>query len=89
MPNARHQPDQKLLKTLGENVRREREAKKLTQEALAELIDVHPRMVQKIEYGATNVLLTTALRLQAALECDWAALLPKVEVRPLLKRKKP
>ncbi len=57
-------------------MRRERQAKGLTQEGLAELVDLHPRVVQKIESGKTNILVTTAIRLQAVLGCDWPSLLP-------------
>ena len=64
-----------------------RQKKGYTQEQLSELVDVHPRMIQKIEFGETNILATTAMRLQAALECDWIDLMPKVEVPKL--RKKP
>lgn len=62
-------------------MRRLREKQGLTQEQLAELIDVHSRMIQKVEYGQTNILATTAIRLQAALECDWADLMPKVIIQ--------
>jgi len=80
VPNARHRPHQELLKKLGASVRRERQRMGYTQETLAELIDVHPRMVQKIEAGETNILATTAMRLQAALECEWTALMPPVKI---------
>ncbi len=74
-----HQSIQLALNRLGENVSRERRAKGYTQEQLAELVDLHPRVVQKIEHGKTNILVTTALRLQAVLDCPWSQLLPKVE----------
>lgn len=83
MPHAHHRPRQELLAKLGDNVRRERQRVGLTQEQLAELVDVHPRMIQKIEAGETNILATTAMRLQAALECEWTALMPVVHVRSL------
>lgn len=35
-----------------------------------------PSMVQKIEAGDLNVLITTAIRLQRALKCPWERLLP-------------
>ncbi len=76
MPNARHRPHKDLLAAIGANVRRLRASKGLTQERLAELVDVHPRMVQKIEYGQTNLLATTAIRLHAALGCGWDELMP-------------
>jgi len=42
----------------GVNLRRERIANGLTQERLAELADLNPRTVQKIEAGGLNILLT-------------------------------
>lgn len=89
MPNASHRPHQALLTKLGENVRRLRQRRGYTQEQLAELVDVHPRMIQQIEYGQTNILATTAMRLHAALACDWAELLPKVELRNVVPCKVP
>ena len=65
-----------LLVRLGENVRRERLRNGLTQEALAELVDLHPRVVQKIEGGKTNILVTTAARLQAVLQCSFDSMIP-------------
>jgi len=41
---------------------------------LAEAIDVHPRIVQKIEAGDVNPKSTTLLRIQAALGCSWKSL---------------
>jgi len=63
------------LKRFGANVRRERTAKELTQEKLAELVDLNIRTVQKIEAGHTNILLTTAVRFREALQCPWDRLL--------------
>lgn len=89
MPNASHRPHQELLTKLGENVRRLRQKKGYTQEQLAELVDVHPRMIQQIEYGQTNILATTAMRLHAALGCDWSELMPRLEIRKFVPRKIP
>jgi transcriptional regulator with XRE-family HTH domain len=63
------------IKKFGANVRRERMAKKLTQEKLAELSDLHLRTLQKIEAGKINLLLTTVLRIKRALKCPWVKLL--------------
>ena len=63
------------LAAFGANVRRERVARKLTQEKLAEMMDVNSRTVQKIEAGKLNILLTTILRLQKALNCSWDSLM--------------
>lgn len=63
------------LARFGANVRRERVARKITQEKLAELMEVNPRTVQKIEAGKLNILFTTILRLQSALGCSWDSLM--------------
>lgn len=71
----RKQPD-KWLKTVGENIRRERKAAGLTQEKLAELADLAPRVIQKIEAGQITILITTLRRVRKAIGCDFNALLP-------------
>jgi transcriptional regulator with XRE-family HTH domain len=63
------------LQTFGANVRRERMAKELTQEKLAELVDLNIRTVQKIEAGDVNILFTTIKRIQKALKCSWQDLM--------------
>ena len=57
------------------NVRRERVARGLTQEKLAELMESESRTIQKIEAGKLNILLTTIQRLQTALGCSWDSLM--------------
>jgi transcriptional regulator with XRE-family HTH domain len=59
------------IRSFGANLRRERVARKITQEKLAELADLNIRTLQKIEAGQTNILLTTATRLQKAVGCEW------------------
>jgi transcriptional regulator with XRE-family HTH domain len=66
---------QAQLKQFGANVRRERSARDMTQEVLAERSDLNLRTVQKIEAGEINLLLTTVVRLQRALGCPWQKLL--------------
>jgi transcriptional regulator with XRE-family HTH domain len=63
------------IKKLGANVRRERNARGLTQEKLAELADLHLRSLQKIEAGEINLLVTTVLKIKRALKCSWDQLL--------------
>lgn len=63
------------LKRFGENLRRERAARKITQEKLAELAQLNIRTVQKIEAGQTNILITTAKRIQKVIGCPWESLL--------------
>lgn len=59
------------VQRFGANVRRERSAKGITQQGLAELADLNVRTVQKIEAGSITVLITTAMRLRKALGCPW------------------
>ena len=59
------------LKAFGSRVRRERLARGLTQEELAEEADLAVRSLQKIEAGRINILITTARRLRRALGCSW------------------
>jgi transcriptional regulator with XRE-family HTH domain len=65
------------LGVLGTNVRRERVARGITQEQLAEMIEVNPRTIQKIEAGKLNILVTTVVRLHRALKCSWDSLMPR------------
>ncbi len=74
---TKSRPKLPQLAVFGANVRRERVARALTQEKLAELMEVNPRTIQKIEAGKLNILLTTILRLQAALGCSWNALMKR------------
>ncbi|MCX6967638.1 MAG: helix-turn-helix transcriptional regulator [Verrucomicrobia bacterium] len=64
------------VSAFGANLRRERTARELTQEKLAELADLNIRTVQKIEAGEINILITTACRIQKALGCAWERLMP-------------
>lgn len=66
----------KQLAQFGANVRRARIAAEITQERLSELVDLNIRTIQKIEAGETNILVTTVMRLQAAIGCDWTDLMP-------------
>ena len=68
--------EQARLKTFGANVRRERCAKDLTQDKLAELASISTRNLQKVEAGQLNILLTTTIRIQLALRCPWKRLMP-------------
>jgi transcriptional regulator with XRE-family HTH domain len=65
---------QRLITRFGANLRRERMARKLTQERLAELADLNIRTLQKIEAGEINILITTAIRLARGLGCGLDAL---------------
>lgn len=63
------------LARFGANLRRERVARGITQERLAELAGLNPRTVQKIEAGQLNIVLTTLRRLRQALKCPWPRLM--------------
>ena len=69
--------EQSRLKVLGANIRRERGAKKVTQENLAERAEISTRNLQKVEAGQLNLLGTTLIRIQLALRSPWAKLMPK------------
>ena len=64
------------LRTFGANVRRERYAKGLTQEELAERAEISTRNLQKVEAGQLNILLTTVVRIQLGLRSNWKKLMP-------------
>jgi transcriptional regulator with XRE-family HTH domain len=72
-----HGKELKRLKAFGANVRRERYARGLTQEKLAELTGISTRNLQKVEAGQLNILLTTVLRVQLGLRCPWNKLMPR------------
>jgi len=55
----------------GKNIATLRARRKLTQEALAEKVEVSPRYVQSLEAGEYFPSLPTLVRLRAALRCDW------------------
>ncbi|MBI5422959.1 MAG: helix-turn-helix transcriptional regulator [Opitutae bacterium] len=75
MPSPTH--IRRDLVKFGAKLRRERLAREVTQERLAELADLNVRTLQKIEAGETNVLVTTAMRLRRALGCPWDSVLQK------------
>jgi len=53
-------------------------ARGITQEKMAEMVDLNIRTIQKIERGDLNILITTLMRLHRALGCKWDHLLPTV-----------
>lgn len=65
------------LKQLGDNIRRERMSKNITQQQLAELADLNIRNVQRIEAGESDILFSTLARIKKALGCSWEILIPK------------
>ena len=68
-----------MLARLGLNIQNVRRSRDITQERLAEMVDLHPRIVQKIEAGELNPKSTTLIRIQVALGCGCVAI-PLVEL---------
>ncbi|HEY1716922.1 MAG TPA: helix-turn-helix transcriptional regulator [Verrucomicrobiae bacterium] len=66
------------LKQLGNNIRRERMTKGMSQQQLAEFADLNIRNVQRIEAGEIDALLTTVVRISKALSCPLERLVPKL-----------
>ncbi len=59
----------RLIKPFGSSVRRESKNREMTQEQLAEAVDVTIRAVQKIQAGGVTILLRTVLKIQKAVGC--------------------
>lgn len=60
-----------LAKKLGRNIARLRYARKLTQEKMAERVDIHDRHYQKIEGGEVCPSFPIINRIRKALKCSW------------------
>jgi len=67
------------LNILGLNVRKRREEKDLTQEALAELANLDPTYISGIERGMRNPSVLSVLRIAKALGCTTSKLMEKVD----------
>lgn len=87
--DAKYDP---FLVRVGQNVAEARLRAGLTQEELAERLEVIPRIVQKIESGRLNLTLRTIARLADALHADPGALVAgpsanaKKSAKPTVKR---
>ena len=60
-----------LRKTLGANVRRERTARRISQDELAARCGLNPRTIAKIEAGEIGLLPQTLDRIQRAIGCTF------------------
>jgi len=60
-----------LCKTLGANVRRERTARRISQEELAARCGLHSRTIAKIEAGELGIRPETLDRIQRAIGCTF------------------
>jgi transcriptional regulator with XRE-family HTH domain len=67
---------------LGENILRVRQARKLSQESLAERAEVHRTQISLIESGRREPRIYTLVRLAGALEVDASTLLEGIAWNP-------
>lgn len=77
-----------MLESIGANVRRLRVRAGLTQERLAERVDLDLTFLQRIERGKTNLGVAVLLRLATALDVKPAALLRSAKL-PKARRGRP
>jgi len=73
---------EQTLASIGANVRRRRKRIGITQEHLAELAELTPRHLQRIERGTVNLSVGALVRLAHVLELAPAALLRPAKVPP-------
>lgn len=62
------------LKVLGENIAKYRQQKKLSQEKLAELVDLSREYITRVERGQKNISLKKLFAIADALEVDFCLL---------------
>ncbi|MFI3300385.1 MAG: helix-turn-helix transcriptional regulator [Candidatus Gastranaerophilales bacterium] len=67
--------DNEILKNLGLKLKYRRLQKGMTQEILAEMVEVHEKYISKIETGKQNITIKTLNRIANSLEIDITSLL--------------
>jgi len=67
--------DEKILRQLGERIRRSRKQQSLSQERLAELAEIHVNHIRRIELGQANPTYLVLLQISGALRIDASELL--------------
>ncbi len=73
--------DLNIKKEFGEKIKRMRKKRNLTQEQLAELIDISPRNLSGIEVGANFVKAETLEKILVALNITMEELFSNVEIK--------
>jgi transcriptional regulator with XRE-family HTH domain len=73
--------NEELIRQFGLEVKRRRIALGLTQEAFADVSDLHRTYVSSIERGGRNPTLDIVFQIARALKCQPASLIPRVELR--------
>jgi transcriptional regulator with XRE-family HTH domain len=72
-------PAHRLLRGIGKAIRHERLSKGLSQEALADLTELHRTYVGSVERGERNVSVVNLAKLAAALDISLSNLLREAE----------
>ena len=74
--------DKEVLNRFGANLLRVRQARRLSQESLAEQMGIHRTQISLFETGQREPLLGTLLRLAATLEVSLATLVDGIAFQP-------
>jgi transcriptional regulator with XRE-family HTH domain len=80
VPNLSTQRQSPALVSLGDAIRRTRQARGISQEALALLAEVDRSYVGRVERGDNNVALLTLVKLAAALQISVAKLMKEAQL---------
>jgi ribosome-binding protein aMBF1 (putative translation factor) len=70
---------EKTLTRLGANIRRERTSRQISQDKLAQLAEINPRTVAKIEAGELNIKRETLERIGRAIGCPIGILTGEID----------
>ncbi|SDR70927.1 helix-turn-helix transcriptional regulator [Opitutus sp. GAS368] len=76
MRTPKKKGDVSYLIRLGRNIQIERHARELSQEKMAEALEISNRNYQRIEAGDINPSATTLARIKKILGCPWNHLMP-------------
>lgn len=74
---------QAFLKAVGYNIRVIRTAKKLSQEKLAELSDLHPTFISNLENGKLNGSILSYFAVSNALDVPLSRIINRLDKKPI------